>query len=265
MAALFALAIAIVAVTAQRSFAASRASTRPTVVLVHGAWADSSSWDGVVRRLQDAGYTVDVPANPLRGLTTDSSYLASYLSTISGSIVLVGHSYGGAVITNAATGNTQVRALVYINAFAPDSGETVGQLQARTPGSALSGNPAALFNAVPIPGAANNDVDLYVKPSVFVKAFANDLPAKTAAVLAATQRPIAYSALVTPSGAPAWKTIPSWYLVGTADNVIPPAEQELMAKGAHSHITRIKASHLSMVSQPQAVTQIIESAGNATN
>jgi pimeloyl-ACP methyl ester carboxylesterase len=229
---------------------------KPTVVLVHGAWADSSSWSGVVQRLQHDGYTVDVPPNPLRGLSSDSDYLAGYLATISGPIVLVGHSYGGAVITNAVTVAPDVKALVYINAFAPDQGETVVQLATARPGSAIGGDPATVFDAVPIPGAPG-DVDLYVKQSVFPDAFANDLPPKTAAVLAAVQRPVAFSALVAPSGAPAWKTIPSWYLVGAADNVISPAQQRFMAERARADTVEIRASHLPMVSRPAAVTRLI--------
>lgn len=229
---------------------------KPTVVLVHGAWADSSSWAKVVRRLQHDGYTVEVPANPLRALTSDSAYLASYLDTISGPVVLVGHSYGGAVITNAATGDSDVEALVYIDAFVPDEGETVVQLATAEPGSAIGGDPATVFDAVPIPGSPG-DVDLYVKKSVFPDAFAHDLPRKTAMVLAAVQRPVAFSALVTPSGAPAWATIPSWYLVGTLDRVLPPAAQRFMAERADAATVEVKASHLPMVSRPGAVTRLI--------
>ena len=244
--------------------AAKPRQAKPTVVLVHGAWADSSSWSGVVRRLQRDGYTVAVPPNPLRGLSSDADYLAGYLDKISGPIVLVGHSYGGAVITNAASGDPDVEALVYINAFAPDQGETVVQLATAQPGSAIGGDPATVFDAVAIPGAPG-DVDLYVKQDVFPDAFANDLPAKTAAVLAAVQRPVAFSALVAPSDAPAWKTIPSWYLVGTADNVIPPAQQQFMAERAHADTVELRASHLPMVSRPAAVTRLIADAAKTVD
>lgn len=232
---------------------------KPTVVLVHGAWADSSSWSKVVRRLQTQGYTVDVPPNPLRGLASDSAYVASFLNTISGPVVLVGHSYGGAVNTNAATSTPNVKALVYVNAFAPDHGETILQLVTAQPGSALAGNPADVFNIVPFAGGA----DLYIKQSVFPDAFANDLPAKKAAVLAATQRPLAASASSEPSGPPAWKTIPSWYLVGTADHVLPPAEQKFMAARMHAHTVEVDASHLSMISQPEQVTKLIVDAAKS--
>jgi pimeloyl-ACP methyl ester carboxylesterase len=239
------------------------APAKPTVVLVHGAWADGSSWSSVVRRLQRHGYRVDVPANPLRGLTSDAAYLASYLQTLSGPVVLVGHSYGGAVITNAATGDPDIEALVYIDGFAPDEGETVVQLTTARPGSAIGGDPATVFDAVPIPGAPAGDVDLYVKKSVFRAAFANDLRRRTSRVLAAVQRPLALSALVTPSGVPAWKTIPSWYFVGTADNVIPPTEQRFMAARANAKTVAVRTSHLPMVSRPGAVTRLIRRAAKA--
>jgi pimeloyl-ACP methyl ester carboxylesterase len=253
------LAAILLAHAARPAAATKPGHAKPTVVLVHGAWADSSSWSAVVRNLQRDGYTVTVPPNPLRGLSSDAAYLAAYLNTISGPIVLVGHSYGGAVITNAATGDPDVKALVYVNAFAPDEGETVVQLATAQPGSAIGGDPATVFDTVPIPGAPG-DVDLYVKQSVFPAAFANDLPIKTAAVLAAVQRPVAFSALVAPSGDPAWRTIPSWYFVGTADNVIPPAQQRIMAARAHAHTVEVRASHLPMVSRPGDVTRLILSA-----
>jgi pimeloyl-ACP methyl ester carboxylesterase len=230
----------------------------PTVVLVHGAWADGSCWTGVIERLQRAGYPVDVPPNPLRSLTGDSATIADYLSTRTGPIVLVGHSYGGAVITNAALGNPNVTALVYINAFAPAAGENVVQLATEQPGSAIgAADPTTVFTFVPYPGAPAGDVDLYILPSLFPHAFANDLPARTGATLAATQRPLTYSASGQASGTPAWQTIPSWYLVGTADNVIPPAEQRIMARRANAHTVEVRASHLSMISRPDAVTDLI--------
>jgi pimeloyl-ACP methyl ester carboxylesterase len=264
--ALVILTMTVRSAAAGPSAAAAKAEdAKPTVVLVHGAWADSSSWSKVVRRLQQDGYTVAVPPNPLRGLTGDSAYLASYLNTISGPVVLVGHSYGGAVITNAATGDSDVKALVYIDAFAPDEGETVVQLATAEPGSAIGGDPETVFDAVPIPGAPGGDVDLCVKKSVFPDAFANDLPRKTAAVLAAVQRPVAFSALVTPSGAPAWETIPSWYFVGTRDRVLPPAEQRFMAERADANTVEVKASHLPMVSRPGAVTKLIMEAAEVVD
>jgi pimeloyl-ACP methyl ester carboxylesterase len=237
---------------------------KPTIVLEHGAWADSSSWDGVVSRLQRDGYTVYVPPNPLRGLYYDSAYLADFLHTISGPIVLVGHSYGGAVITNAATGDKQVKALVYVDGFAPAQGQTIGQLVSAKPGSCVL--VAANLLAVPYPGAPNGAADAYVKQSVFPSCMANGLPLGEARVLAATQRPLTSIALTQKSGVPAWQTIRSWAVIGTADQAIPPAELLAMAKQAHAHITMIAgAPHLSMISNPGIVTRVILSAVHATS
>jgi pimeloyl-ACP methyl ester carboxylesterase len=232
---------------------------KPTVVLVHGAWADSSSWDGVVARLQRDGYPVDVFPTPLRSLTTDSAYLRDYLSVIAGPIILVGHSYGGAVITDAATGNSKVKELVYIDAFAPDQGQAVASLVGPT-SVVANPDPTQVFTLVP---ATPDDPDLYVLPSVFVSSVANDIAPAQARVLGATQRPIAADALGEASTAPAWKTIPSWYEVGTIDKVIPPAAQLAMAKTAHAHVVEVRSSHLPMVSQPTAVTRTIEAAAAA--
>ena len=236
---------------------------KPTIVLVHGAWGDSSSWDGVVSRLQRDGYTVDVPPNPLLGLTYDSAFIRDYLHTISGPIILVGHSYGGAVITNAATGDKQVKALVYVDAFAPAQGQTIGQLTAAQPGSCVL-NPANVI-AQPYPGAPKGAVYVYLKQSVFGSCMANGLPASEADVLAAVQRPLTSLALTQKSGVPAWKTIPSWAVVGTADHAIPPAELLAMAHQAHAHITMAPgAPHLAMVSDPGLVTNVILLAVRAT-
>jgi pimeloyl-ACP methyl ester carboxylesterase len=235
---------------------------KPSIVLVHGAWADSGSWDGVTRRLQADGYTVYAPPNPLQGLAYDPAYLADFLHSISGPIVLVGHSYGGAVITNAATGDPQVKALVYVDAFAPAQGQTLAQLLAAYPGSCAV--PANL-NVVPFPGAPSGAGDAYIKQSVFPSCMANDLPTTEEHVLAATQRPIATIALTQQSGIPAWKTIPSWAVVGTADHAIPMALQLAMANTAHAHITRVDASHLSMISTPGTVTNVILQAVRATS
>jgi pimeloyl-ACP methyl ester carboxylesterase len=239
-------------------------SAKPTIVLVHGAWADGSSWNLVVQRLQAAGYTVDVPANPLRSLSGDSTSLASFLSTIRGPIVLAGHSYGGAVITNAATKNANVKALVYVDAFIPDQGQTLEKLTGAGSCFAVK-DPSTVFSFVPIPGAPAKDIDTYVKPSVFPGCFANGLPAREGALLAASQRPLTTAALNDPSGVPAWKTIPSWAVVGLDDHVIPASSQEAMANHANAKITRIHAPHLSMISDPAAVTSVIEQAARATS
>jgi pimeloyl-ACP methyl ester carboxylesterase len=232
--------------------------SKTKVVLVHGAWADASSWNGVIERLQGEGTTVYAVPNPLRGPSSDAAYVARILKTISGPIILVGHSYGGAVITNAGTGNPNVKALVYMNAFVPDQGESLLHLATTSPpsgqdGSCLAGDLATLFNTVPLSG----DLDLYIKPDLFPSCFANDLPEKQAAVLAVSQRPVTQNIIEEPSGAPAWKTIPSFYLVGTLDKVIPPYAQVFMAQRANAQISYVKASHLSMVSNPDAAADLI--------
>lgn len=253
---------------AATSHAAGGGRPKPTIVLEHGAWADASSWNGEIKRLQADGYTVYAPPNPLRGLANDSATLSDFLTTISGPIILVGHSYGGMVITNAATGNPDVKALVYVDAYIPAQGDTAFGLTGAQPGSCLAS--ANAFIGVPYPGAPANDFDTYLKtgPDLpypgFAQCFANGLPASTAAVLAATQQPIAYSAGSDPSGVPAWLTIPSWSLIGTADHVIPPAEQIFMSKRAGAHITEVNAGHLSLISDPGAVTSVIIAAALAT-
>jgi pimeloyl-ACP methyl ester carboxylesterase len=237
---------------------------KPTIVLVHGAWADSSSWTGVVTRLQRQGYRVLAPPNPLRSLSGDAAYIRAFLATVPGPIVLVGHSYGGAVITNAATGNPNVRALVYVNAFVPDEGEAV--LPLAGPDSALAvADPTTVFDLRPYPGAAAGDFDIYLKPNVVTDYFAPDLPRRTALAMAATQRPIALSAGSEPSGQPAWRTTPSWYLIGTQDLIIPPAQQRFMAERADAHIVEVKASHVSLISKPQTVARLITTAAQATS
>ena len=236
--------------------------SRPTIVLVHGDWADGSSWSGVIERLQRRGFTVVAPPNPLRGPSSDAPYLASFLETIPGPIVLVAHSYGGFVITNAATGNPDVRALVYIDAFIPDVGQTLVDLAV---GSCV--DPATAFNAVPVPGGV---VDLYLRRGAnppypgFDECFANGVNRNQAAVLAAVQRPAALNQFGEPSGPPAWETIPSWSLIGTADRVITPGQQQAMSTNAGAQISTVNAGHLSLVTRPNAVTDIIETAVDAT-
>jgi pimeloyl-ACP methyl ester carboxylesterase len=265
-----ALAVAIAALIIPLSqIASAHTATRavpsggpkPAIVLEHGAWAASGSWDAVIRRLQADGYTVYAPPNPLQGLTYDSAFLSDFLHSISGPIVLVGHSYGGDVITNAATGNTQVKALVYVDAFAPAQGQTLAQLLAAYPGSCAE--PSNL-TVVPFPGAPAGVGDAYITQSAFPSCMANGLPVREAQVQAAVQQPLATIALTQPSGVPAWKTIPSWAVVGTADHAIPPALQLAMAENAHARITEVKAPHLSMISDPGVVTSVILQAVRAT-
>jgi pimeloyl-ACP methyl ester carboxylesterase len=241
---------------------------RPVIVLEHGSWADASSWDQVIRRLQLAGYTVYAPPDPLRGLSSDAADLNAFLTqnpALAGKpVVLVGHSYGGAVITDAAVGDSEVKALVYVDAFIPDQGQSIGQLIAAQPGSCIGGNPATVFNAVPAAGAPATDPDLYLQPAEFPGCFASGLPAGEAAVLAATQRPLADAAVTDVSGPPAWKTIPSWAVIGTSDQVIPPAELLAMAQHAGARVTDVPAGHLSLISDPAAVTRVIIEAAAAT-
>ena len=265
---------AVLAVTAQAASARPGDSNvfrwpggqKPVIVLEHGAWADASSWDKVVLRLQEDGFTVYAPPNTLRGLPQDSVYLHAFLTqnaALAGQpVVLVGHSYGGAVITNAAVGDPAVKALVYVDAFIPDQGETLAQLVSAQPGSCLGGNPADVFNFVPIPDGGG-DVDTYIKPSLVPGCFASGLPRSQAAVIAAIQRPLAASTLNEPSGTPAWKTIPSWAVIGTADRVIPPAELTFMAQRAGARITDVPAGHLSMIADPGTVARVIERAARS--
>ena len=205
------------------------------------------------------------PPNPLRGLPQDSAYLHDFLTqnaALQGKpVILVGHSYGGAVITNAAVGDPEVKALVFVDAFIPDQGETLASLLNNS-GSCL-GAPG-VFNFVPYPGGPPGDVDTYIKPDLVPGCFASGLPAPQAAVIAATQRPLAASTLFEPSGPPAWKTIPSWAVIGTADLAIPPAELTFMAQRAGAHITDVNAGHLSMISRANTVTKVILDAASAT-
>ncbi|GIF77926.1 alpha/beta hydrolase [Asanoa siamensis] len=241
--------------------------TKPTIVLVHGAWADGSSWSQEVRNLQARGYEVQVAPQPNRGPTTDTGYLKDFLSTIEGPIVLAAHSYGGFVASNAATGNPNVKALVFVDAFAPDEGETLASLSAGS-GSVLEPgltDPTSVFKLVPFPGAPAGVADTYVLPEIFINGFANDLPQEQGAVLAVSQVALASSAFTEPATEPAWKTIPSWAVIGTEDRVIPPAGQEMMMMRANAKITRIDASHLSLISHPDDVTAVIIEAARATS
>jgi pimeloyl-ACP methyl ester carboxylesterase len=233
---------------------------KPTVVLVHGAWADASSWSAEVAMLQAAGYDVRAVANPLQDLTTDSEYVADFVKTVSGPVVLVGHSYGGSVITNAAAGLSNVKALVYVDAAAPAPGQTNGQLSGA--GSILNKlKPAQLFYRTTYPGAPTGASELYLKENIFIHYFANDLPRSKAELLWASQRGASTAAFTTPSQAAAWKTIPSWYFISTGDHIITAASELAMAHRAHSHITVFHGgSHLTLISHPNAVTAVIASA-----
>jgi pimeloyl-ACP methyl ester carboxylesterase len=235
-------------------------AVKPTVVLVHGAWADASSWDGEVSALQGQGYEVRAIANPLENLTTDSEYVANFLKSLNGPIVLVGHSYGGSVITNAAAGNSNVKALVYIDAAAPAVGETNGSLSGSD--SVLKQKPESeLFDKIPYPGASPGAVDLYLKKDIFLHNFGNDLPADEATKLWATQRAASTSAFETPSKFAAWETIPSWYFISSGDQIITPTSERAMAERSGAHVTVFDGgSHLTLISHPDAVTAVIQQA-----
>jgi pimeloyl-ACP methyl ester carboxylesterase len=226
-------------------------------VLVHGAFADSSGWQAVADRLSDRGYPVVAFSNPLRGPISDGEYLRQFLSTIKGKVVLVGHSYGGAVITNAAAGNPNVKSLVYVAAYAPDAGESVAAAN-KFGGGHTSVTEHLVIR--PYPGAPAQDGDAYIDPAWFHRLFAQDLPRKTTRFMAATQRPGALAALVTPSGEPAWKTIPSWYLVAKQDRIIPPEAERAMAERAGAKTVVIDSSHVAMMSHPDKVTALIRKA-----
>jgi pimeloyl-ACP methyl ester carboxylesterase len=236
-------------------------SSKPTIVLVHGTWADASSWNAVIAPLQAEGFTVLAPPNELRGLTSDAAYIASFLAQrTSGPVVLVGHSYGGAVITNAAVQGGDVRALVYVDAFIPDEGETVvGLLEGS--GSALAvADPTTVYDIAGYPGAPEGAADAFLKPDTVHTAFAPDLPEADRWLIVATQRPGSFVANVTPSGPAAWKTIPSWAVLGTDDRVIPIGTQRTMAERANATITEVAGSHVSMVSHPEATLAAIHAA-----
>ena len=257
IAALLAFAVPVHATTARRADA-----VKPTIVLVHGAFADGSSWSPVAMRLQKLGYKVLVPANPLISVDYDAAYLRAILTKISGPVILVGHSYGGVAITNAATGLPNVKALVYVAAYAPNTGDSVVSLEKLAPGGEI-GPPTLDITQVPSPTGGNESVATIQQP-LFRHIFAADLPAAVANEMAVSQRPAALGLLLEPSGTPAWKTIPSWYVVPGADNAIGTKVEMIMAHRIHAHITVVPgASHVVMISHPAVVTKVIVAAADA--
>ena len=253
---MFKLAATVAFAAALLSGSAIAQPAKPTVILVHGAFADSSSWNGVVPILLRDGYHVVAPANPLRGPKSDGAYVRALLATIEGPVVLVGHSYGGMVISDAANGAANVKALVYVAAFAPEAGESAGTLDSKFPGSLLG---TALARPVPLPDGSH---DLYVMQEKFHDAFAPDLPEGPARVAGVTQRPISDIAFDEPAAAPAWKTIPAWAVYGDHDTAIPPEALAFMAERMKARETVVVkgASHVVMISHPNAVAKVIEDA-----
>jgi pimeloyl-ACP methyl ester carboxylesterase len=227
----------------------------PTVVLVHGAFADASSWNGVIELLQAKDVRLVAPANPLRGIEIDSAYVAGVFDEIPGPVLAVGHSYGGAVITNAAARAKNVVGLVYVAAFAPDEGELLGDVEAGSKDSVL--NAALVPHHYPSGNGGGEAVEFAIDPAKLHDAFAADLPTEQATLMAATQRPVAEAAFSEPNGAPAWKNLPSWAVVATGDKAAGADVVRSMAKRAGATITELEGSHVIMVSQPQAVAGVI--------
>ncbi|MFI7386623.1 alpha/beta fold hydrolase [Streptomyces sp. NPDC049813] len=234
---------------------------RPTVVLEHGAFADASSWNGVVADLRADGYPVVAAANPLRGPASDAAALRTVLDHVKGPKIVVGHSYGGNVISEAATGDSDVKALVYVAAFLPAPGESALELTGKFPGSTL---PDALDPVTYEQADGSTATDLYIQQDKFRHQFAADVSAKQAALMAAGQRPVAQAALEEKATTAAWRTTPSWAVVTTEDLNIPVAVQRYMARRAHAHTTEVAASHSVAVSHPRLVADVIERAAHAT-
>lgn len=254
--------LGLISAGATATTSASRAD-RPTIVLVHGSFADASGFNEVIQRLQARGYTTIAPSNPLRTLASDAAYIRSVLDSIDGPIVLVAHSYGGMVITNAATGHPNVKALVYINGFAPAEGETAEDLVYKFPGSMIIQDNLTV-RPYPTTDPAQSGLDAYINADVFREAFAADLDRRTTAAMAAMQRPIDLAVLQQPSGAPAWEAIPSWFIIGQDDHTIPADLHRFMAERAGAVRTvELRASHVVMISKPAKVVQVIvEAAGH---
>src|SRR3954454_1994642 len=234
---------------------ASPNGSAPTIVLVHGAFADASSWTDVVRQLQEQGHTVVAPANPLRGIAFDAAYLAGVLRQIDGPVLLAGHSYGGAAITNAATTATNVLGLVYVAGFAPDEGELLINIENGSTDSVL--NTALVQTEYPTGQGDGTATEFSISPALFHDVFAADLPAVQAAVMAASQRPVAAAAFTEPSGPPAGKNLPCWAVVATGDKAAGSDVVRSMAERAGADIAELEGSHVIMISQPQAVTDHI--------
>jgi pimeloyl-ACP methyl ester carboxylesterase len=227
----------------------------PTVVLVHGAFADAGSWAGVTELLLAEGVAVQAPANPLRGIASDSAYVASVIAQIPGPVVAVGHSYGGAIISNAATQTANVVALVFVAAFAPEENESLSEAEGTSRDSVLGS--ALLQRNYPTGSAGESAVELYVDPAKFHEVFASDLPEAQSAVFGASQRPAATAAFDEKNGPPAWKSLPSWAVVATGDKAAGADVILRMAQRARAEIVELEGSHVIMISQPRAVADVI--------
>jgi pimeloyl-ACP methyl ester carboxylesterase len=233
----------------------------PTVVLVHGAFADSSSWNDVIARLRGDGYPVVAVANPLRSLRGDAELLRDVLDAVEGPVVLAGHSYGGSVLSEAAAGHPRVQALVFVASFLLDEGESTGELAGRFPGNELG----TALRPVPVRGPDGRTVDdLSIEQEKFHAIFAADVPTDVAALMAVTQRPIVADALADKATRAAWKTVPSWTLVTLQDLAVPAEAQRFMAQRASSHMVEVDASHAVTVSRPDEVARLIDEAARAT-
>jgi pimeloyl-ACP methyl ester carboxylesterase len=232
---------------------------KPTVVLVHGAFADGSSWNMVIERLAAKGYTVQAPAIALRGVTVDTAYLSSVVKQIEGPVLLVGHSYGGALISNVDASN--VVGLVFVAAFAPDTDETLGDVTPESKDSILM--TALVQRDYPTGADGETAPELFIDPAKLREVFAADLPEERTSVMAATQRPVAASAFGDRSRPPAWKSLPSWAVVATKDKAAGADLVRSMARRAGADITEVESSHVVMLSQPQAVTDVILQAAEA--
>jgi pimeloyl-ACP methyl ester carboxylesterase len=240
----------------------SQLDRQVTVALVHGAFADSSSWNGVIERLQADDIPVQALVNPLRGVAADSAYAASAMRQIPGKVLAVGHSYGGAVITNAATATDNVVGLVYVAAFAPDEGETLMDIEGGSRDSVLT----TVLRQTEYPtGGRAPAVELSIEPASFRQAFAADLSEKDTEVMSATQRPVAASAFGEKNGPPAWRKLPSWAVVATGDKAAGADAVRSMARRAGAQITEVDSSHVVMISHPDEVADVVRTAYQAVS